>query len=235
MQSHQTLDQKSNQKSNQKPVHQLVKVLAKKLSTGSAIFLAIAAIACSTPVMAIHASLFDGPVDSLPSWQRDSLRNGQTVVTGEQGEYVAKVLISASPDTVWGVLTDYGNLSRFIPNMTSSKILSNSGSSKVVEQIDSRQVFLFSVVSRTKLAIQETYQERIDFSLIDGDLAAMEGSWKMEPVSSVPGRAANQVLITYSVYAQPNGSTPTDAFYTIFKDALDGTLQAIKREANYRN
>ena len=205
-----------------------------KLSTGSAILMAIA-IACSVPTMPAHADLFDGPVDRLPSIQRDSLRKGQTVVTGDRGKYVARVLVTASPDAVWRVLTDYGNLYKFIPNMSSSKILENRGERKVIEQVDSRQVFLVPIVSRTKLAITETNRRQIDFRLIDGDLAKMEGYWKIEPVSTVPRRPPTQVLITYSINAQPNGSTPADAFYSIFKDALGDTLQAIKKEVKNRN
>ena len=204
-----------------------------KLSTGSAILMAIA-IACSVPTMPAHADLFDGPVDRLPSIQRDSLRKGQTVVTGDRGKYVARVLVTASPDAVWRVLTDYGNLYKFIPNMSSSKILENRGERKVIEQVDSRQVFLVPIVSRTKLAITETNRRQIDFRLIDGDLAKMEGYWKIEPVSTVPRRPPTQVLITYSINAQPNGSTPADAFYSIFKDALGDTLQAIKKEVKSR-
>ncbi len=206
-----------------------------KLSTGSAIFMAIA-ISCSVPTMPMpaHADLFDGPVDRLPSVQRDSLRKGQTVVTGDRGKYVARVLVTASPDAVWRVLTDYGNLYKFIPNMSSSKILENRGDRKVIEQVDSRQVFLVPIVSRTKLAITETNRRQIDFRLIDGDLAKMEGYWKIEPVSTVPRRPPTQVLITYSINAQPNGSTPADAFYSIFKDALGDTLQAIKKEVKNR-
>ena len=205
-----------------------------KLSTGSAILMAIA-IACSVPTMPAHADLFDGPVDRLPSIQRNSLRKGQTVVTGDRGKYVARVLVTASPDAVWRVLTDYGNLYKFIPNMSSSKILENRGDRKVIEQVDSRQVFLVPIVSRTKLAITETNRRQIDFRLIDGDLAKMEGYWKIEPVSTVPRRPPTQVLITYSINAQPNGSTPADAFYSIFKDALGDTLQAIKKEVKNRN
>ena len=70
---------------------------------------------------------------------------------------------------------------------------------------------------------------------MDGDLSKMEGYWKIEPVSSVPRRPANQILITYTVNAQPNSGTPTDAFYGIFKDALGDTLQAIKQEVANRN
>ena len=196
-------------------------------------FMAIA-IACCVPTLPARAGLFDGPVDRLPSIQRDSLRKGQTVVVGERGKYVARVLVTASPEAVWGVLTDYDNLYRFIPNMTSSKILESRGNRKVIEQVDSRQVFLISIVSRTKLAVQETDRKQIDFRLIDGDLSQMEGYWKMELVSSVPKRPPNQVLITYAVNAQPNSGTPTDAFYGIFKEALGDTLQAIKREIKSR-
>lgn len=192
-------------------------------------------IACCTPALPVRAALFDGAVDRLPSSvERDSLRKGQTVVTGEQGKYVARVLVTASPQIVWQTLTDYANLYKFIPNMASSKILESRGNRKVIEQIDSRQVFLISITSRTKLAIQETAQKQIDFRLIDGDLAKMEGYWKIEPVSTAPRRPPTQVLITYTVNAQPNSSTPADAFYGIFKEALGGTLQAIKKEIKSR-
>lgn len=210
------------------------KNLVSRISTGSAAIMAIA-IACSAPIMPAHAELFDGPVDRLPSVQRNSLRNGQTVVTGDKGKYVARVLITASSDAVWQVLTDYANLYKFIPNMTSSRIIENRGNRKVIEQVDSRQVFLISIVSRTKLAIQETDHRQIDFRLLDGDLSKMEGYWKMEPVSTVPGRKPSQILITYTVNAQPNSSTPTDAFYSIFKEALGDTLQAIKQEVKNRS
>lgn len=203
------------------------------LSTGSAVVMAIA-IACCTPALPARASLFDGPVDRLSSMERDSLRSGQTVVTGEKGKYVARVLVDASPDQVWQVLTDYGNLSKFIPNMASSQILESRDNRKVIEQVDSRQVFVVTITSRTKLAIQETDRKQIDFRLIDGDLSKMEGYWKMEPVSSVPRRSPNQVLITYTVNAQPSSSTPVDAFYSIFKEALGDTLQAIKKEVKRR-
>ncbi len=220
---------------SQKLAKKLAKKIIMKLSQGSAVVMAIA-IACCTPALPARASLFDGAVDRLPSSiERDSLRKGQTVVTGEQGKYVARVLITASTDAVWQTLTDYANLYKFIPNMTSSKILESRGNRKVIEQVDSRQIFLISITSRTKLAIQETAQKQIDFRLIDGDLAKMEGYWKIEPVSTVPSRPPTQVLITYTVNAQPNDSTPTDAFYGIFKEALGGTLQAIKQEVNNRN
>ena len=215
------------------PSYLTMRKLITKISSSSALVMAIS-LACFTPALSVQASLFDSAVDRLPSIQRNSLRNGETVVTGEKGKYVARVLVKASPKVVWQVLTDYANLSKFIPNMTSSKIIENRGDRKVIEQVDSRQVFLVSVVSRTRLAIQETNQKQIDFRLVDGDLAKMEGYWKMELVSEIPRRPPTQVLITYTVNAQPKSSTPTEAFYSIFKSALDDTMQAIKNEIRNR-
>ncbi|MDX2255317.1 MAG: SRPBCC family protein [Pseudanabaenaceae cyanobacterium bins.39] len=220
-------------KLNRQTPAQLAKNIAANLHSGSVILLAIA-IACCTPTLPTQASIFDGPVDRLPPIQRDALRKGQTVITGEKGKYVARILVKQSPETVWKVLTDYANLDKFIPNMVSSRILENRGNRKIIEQIDSRQVFLVSITSRTKLAIQETDRRQIDFRLLEGDFSKMEGYWKIEPVASVPMRPNDQVLITYTVNAQPNGGVPVDTFYTIFKDSLDDILQAIKREIKKR-
>jgi ribosome-associated toxin RatA of RatAB toxin-antitoxin module len=181
-----------------------------------------------------QAQFFNGAVDRLPAIERDALRNGRVVVSGDQGQYVARILVNASLDTAWSVLTDYGNLSNFIPNMASSRVLENNGSSKVVEQIDQRQIFLTTITSRTKLAITESNQQQIDFSLISGDLAGMRGSWLIEPVSLVPRQAPTQVLITYTVNVQPNDSTPKDVFYEIFKGSLNDILAAVGQEISRR-
>lgn len=187
-----------------------------------------------TSISSVRAELFNGPVDRLPPIERDALRKGRVVVTGDLGNYEAKVLVQASPQAVWGVLTDYANLSKFIPNLASSKVLENKGSRKVVEQIDSRQVFLINVRSRTKLAIKETFQKQIDFQMVDGDLESLQGYWKMELVSTYPGAPPTQVLIAYYVNAQPKSSVPQSTFYDIFKSSLSETLAAVSSEIKRR-
>jgi ribosome-associated toxin RatA of RatAB toxin-antitoxin module len=191
---------------------------------------AIAALITVTSISPVQAELFTGPVDRLPPIERDALRKGRVVVNGNNGNYEAKVLVKASPQVVWNVLTDYANLSQFIPNMASSKVLENKGDRKVVEQIDSRQVFLINVRSRTKLAIKETFLKQIDFKMVDGDLDSLQGYWKMELVSAYPGAKPNQVLITHNVAAQPKSSVPSSTFYDIFKGSLNETLSAVSGE-----
>jgi ribosome-associated toxin RatA of RatAB toxin-antitoxin module len=210
------------------------RVVLKTCQQASLVVLGSSILMSLTNISSVRAELFNGPVDRLPPIERDALRKGRVVVKGDLGKYEAKVLVKASPQAVWSVLTDYANLSKFIPNLASSKVLEHKGNRKVVEQIDSRQVFLVNVRSRTKLAIKETFQKQIDFEMVDGDLESLQGSWKMELVSTYPGAKPTQVLITHSVNAQPRSSVPQSTFYDIFKGSLSETLAAVSSEIKRR-
>ncbi len=178
--------------------------------------------------------LFDGPVDRLPPIQRDRLRRGLVVVTGDKGQYTARVLVTATLPQVWAVLTDYDNLAKFIPNMASSRIIQDRGDRKVVEQVDRRQVFVVNVVSRTVLDISEERLSKINFRLAEGDLENLTGTWQIEPVSFVPRQPPTQVLITHTVTVQPKANIPASTFFDIFEASLGETLLAIAREVQRR-
>lgn len=182
----------------------------------------------------VRAGLFNSPVDQLPVSERVKLRNGQVLVTGEKGKYTAKILVTGSPDLAWEVLTDYDNFSKFLPNTVSGKVITVNGNQKVVEQVDTRQVFLMNVQSRIRSATTETPKSRIDFRQIDGDLQSLEGYWKIEPVAPYSGAKANQVLITQVVDAQPKSGTPKKIFYSLFKDSLGEIMIAIRKEVDRR-
>ncbi|WP_216351165.1 SRPBCC family protein [Leptolyngbya sp. 'hensonii'] len=193
------------------------------------------ALITTTWSMPIHAGLFDGPVDSLPVLERVALREGKTVVTGENGKYIARTLVNASPEVVWAVLTDYENSTQYLPNLVSSKVLETNQHGKVVEQVSERQIFVVTIRSRIRFATKETDKQRIDFRLVEGDLAKMQGYWKLEPVAPYPGAKPNQVLITTQVEAEPAAGTPTDIFYDIYKSALKDTMNAIRQEVGRRS
>jgi ribosome-associated toxin RatA of RatAB toxin-antitoxin module len=195
-------------------------------------FCTIATVSLMSPLAS--AQLFNSPVDQLPVSDRTTLRSGQPTITGEKGKYTARVLVKTSPDIAWSVLTDYSNFSKFLPNVVSSKVLESSGGRKVVEQIDSRQVFFVSIQSRIRSAITEKAKTRIDFQLVDGDLQSLKGYWMVEPIAAFSGAKATQVLITQVVEAQPKSGTPKDVFYNIFKSSLNGTMGAISQEVGKR-
>ena len=205
-------------------------------STSLAVGLSLAALGSSLSgaSLAAETGLFSSAVDQLPASSRVSLRSGNALVSGDQGRYVARVLVTATSDTAWSVLTDYNNFPKFLPNITSTKILETKGNQKVVEQVDSRQVFLFTITSRVRLAITESDRRRVDFRQVDGDLQSISGYWQIEPIAPYQGAAPNQVLITQVVEAQPKSGTPRDTFYDIFKGSLNQTMVALSREVSRR-
>ena len=186
------------------------------------------------PVRA-DSGLFNSPVDQLPAASRTILRSGSAVVTGEKGNYVAKVLVTGTMDTAWSVLTDYDNFARFLPNVESNKVLETRKDSKIMEQVSFQQVFLFTIKSRVKLVLTETNKRRVDFKLQDSDqLQSMAGYWQLEPIAAYQGATPTQVLITQVVESQPKSGTPRETFYDIFKNTLSKTMSAVGREMTKR-
>jgi ribosome-associated toxin RatA of RatAB toxin-antitoxin module len=150
-------------------------------------------------------------------------------VTGKDGQYIAKIVVNSSADTTWKVLTDYNNFYQFLPNVISSKVLKTQGNQKIFEQIYQVQALIFKQQTRVRIASTETYPKQIDFKLVDGDLKALQGSWKIQPISD------QQVLIEHQVKVDP-GSTPSlSLFYGIYENSLKQTLEAIKKETEHRN
>lgn len=184
--------------------------------------------------LSAQAGLFDGPVDRLPVQERVSLRKGKVILTGENGQYEAKVLVTATPKAVWSVLTDYPNYPKFLPGVISSKVLKFGNQGKTIEQVSERQVFVLTVRSRILYTTTETDQSRIDFQLVEGDLAKMQGYWQLDPVAPYPGAKPNQVLLTHRVSAEPPPGAPNDVFNDVYKSSLEETLTAIQREVGRR-
>ncbi len=181
------------------------------------------------------AKLFDGPVDQLPLEQRVSLRRGELVFLGEDGEYVVRLLVKTSIDHAWQVLTDYENFADFLPGVSSSELIENNGDRKIFEQISNIKTFVFSIESRVKIATTESYPARIDFKAVDGDLPGLNGKWTLEPVSPYPSAPPDKVLITHKVSVEP-GKSPSDSiFFGIYEDRLQETLEAIKQEVENRS
>jgi ribosome-associated toxin RatA of RatAB toxin-antitoxin module len=202
---------------------------------GKAGWLASSLVMLVASPLPVQAQLFDSPVDQLPAVQRATLRDGKSLVTGAAGKYTARVLVKASPDMAWAVLTDYANFAKFLPNLVSCKVLKANGKEKVIEQVDSRQVLLLRVKSRIRTVLTETAKTRIDFQLIEGDLQSLKGYWTIEPIAPFKGAQSDHVLISQVVAAQPKPGTPSGLFNDLFKDSLSQTLAAIGTEVSRRN
>lgn len=198
-------------------------------------FLAIFTCLLGIVTPAATAKLFDGPVDKLPLEQRVSLKRGELIFSGEDGQYTSRLLITTTIENAWEVLTDYDNFAEFLPGVVSCELLESDGDRKVFEQINKVKTFVFSVESRVKIATVESYPQQIAFEAVDGDLEEMDGTWLLEPVSPYPSAPPDQVLITHKVMVEPAKAPSDGIFFSIYEDRLQETLKAIKAETERRS
>ena len=196
--------------------------------------LAIALAATITISSPAASGLFDGPVDRLPVEERVALRQGQVVMTGEEGEYIGRILVKTPIATAWEVLTDYNNFQNFLPNVAKSEVIEKNGNSLVFEQVNIIRVFIFTQKPRVKIAVTQTYPQQIAFRLIEGDVDSLEGVWQIEPVSPYPGAPPDRVLIANQVTVDPGKISTRDLFFSIYKKSTSETLAAIKKEIEKR-
>jgi ribosome-associated toxin RatA of RatAB toxin-antitoxin module len=173
-------------------------------------------------------------IEQLSLDEKTALENGDIIITGTEGQYVARMLVEASVEDLWAVLTDYNNFTEFLPNIVSSEVLESEGNSYLVEQVSKQRILLFNIESRLLTENVQTENQRIDFKLVEGDLSQFQGYWMIEQISSSVAGEAPQLLVTQSIEVQPDRGTPENLFYDIFKSALEKTLTAIRDEVDRR-
>ena len=195
----------------------------------------VAALNISLAAIPTKAELFNSALDRLPATERVALRQGKSLVTGSNGKYIGKVLVTATPAIAWQVLTDYNNFYRFLPTVVSSKLVQNDRDHKVFEQVQIIRAFVITKKARVRIAVKETYPKQIAFSLVEGDLKSLQGSWRIEPVSPYPGAPSNQVLIVHQVNADPGAIAARGVFYSVYKNTLEKTMIALKKEVERRS
>jgi ribosome-associated toxin RatA of RatAB toxin-antitoxin module len=196
----------------------------------------LSALAVVAPISRVEANteLPVTTIEALSLEDKTALEKGDIVITGSEGQYVARMLVESSVDNLWAVLTDYNNFTEFLPSIVSSEVIESDGNSYLVEQVSKQRVFLFDVESRLLTENIQTENQRIDFSLVEGDLSQFQGSWTIEPFTSSVAGEAPQLLVTQSIEVQPDRGTPENLFYDIFKNALKKTLTAIRDEVDRR-
>lgn len=201
-------------------------------SWGKKIILAALLIAPFGTAVALPGQQAKNVLNSLPNQERRALRSGQVMMSGANGQFTGRVLIDAPMAETWQVLTDYDNFEEFLPNIANSRLLDVSGNRNVFEQINVVQV-LPLVTNRSRIVIEslESYPQQINFSLVEGDLEALQGVWYFDPVVYA-GR--EQVLLTHEVYIDPGQSSTRGVFFNTYRGVLTNSLRATKIEAERR-
>jgi Polyketide cyclase / dehydrase and lipid transport len=155
-----------------------------------------------------------------------------------RGTVRAAVLIHASPDAIWRIVTDCREAGAFVPGLRSCRRVDAAadGSWEDIEQ-EVRYSWLLPTV-RYVFRAQYDRPRRIDFHRVSGDLRAEEGAWLL---SEAPGGSGT--LVEYEMYLDPGFWVPqilvqrtlrTDLpeALSALKNRLEGPQAAIPRAAN---
>lgn len=80
----------------------------------------------------------------------------------------------------WQVLTDYGRLAEFVPDLQTSRVVSRDGNQAVVEQKGEARVLFFSYPIDVRLAVTEYPHERVVSRAVSGNFREMQGAYSLE-------------------------------------------------------
>jgi ribosome-associated toxin RatA of RatAB toxin-antitoxin module len=111
--------------------------------------------------------------------------------------------VEATPAAVWRILTDYNHLADYLPNLTSTRVVSRSGDRAIVEQLGTARFLFFSRTIRLLVQVNERAPDRIDIGLIEGDMKVYRASWELSPLAGATG-----TRVVYSATIVPKFDVP---------------------------
>ncbi|NEQ43076.1 MAG: cyclase [Leptolyngbya sp. SIOISBB] len=140
---------------------------------------------------------------------------------------LASISIPCSVEQVWDILTDYDNLSNFIPNLTVSRRLETDSSRTLLEQVGTQCFLNIQFCARVVLDMAEQFPNRIGFSMVEGDFKAFEGVWKLDPDES----SDHVTRLNYEITVCAPRAIPTMLIERHLCHDLTQNLQAIRQYA----
>ncbi len=139
----------------------------------------------------------------------------------------AQLSTPISIDNLWSVLTDYNNLSTFIPNLTSSHLVSRNGDRVHLQQVGSQKFIGIKFSASVHLELEEDRNSGIlKFKLLKGDFRRFEGSWRMREIFS--GRAT---CLVYELIVQGCIGMPVSLIESRLREDLTANMLAVESHA----
>ena len=130
---------------------------------------------------------------------------------------------------LWDVLTDYQNLSRFIPNLSSSELIQRQGHTVRLQQVGSQQLLGLRFSAQVQLELTEFRQDGLlQFRMVKGDFRRFEGSWQIR-------QRPDGCSLLYELTVQGCLGMPIGLIEERLRDDLSSNLNAVVQEAHRRN
>jgi ribosome-associated toxin RatA of RatAB toxin-antitoxin module len=169
-----------------------------------------------------------GPVVADGSCSLDTIQ--QEMERLEQGarRLAVQLRLPLEPQWIWAVLTDYNNLNRYIPNLSSSRQLWRRGNRVGLEQVGSQQFCGLRFSARVELELEEDPDKgELRFEMRSGDFRRFEGLWKVDS-DAVSSR------LLYSLTVQGKPGMPIGLIEQRLQQDLASNVRGVQREATLR-
>jgi carbon monoxide dehydrogenase subunit G len=138
----------------------------------------------------------------------------------------SKIYIDAQPSKVWNTLTNYDNLSKYLPKVLSSELVEREGNEIILDQTGKTGIFIFEKHVHFRLKIEEEYPNKISFKQLDGDFQVYRGEWLLETSNTIQG-----TILSYKAELKPNFFAPPILVNFVQRQDLPGILKAHKQRA----
>jgi carbon monoxide dehydrogenase subunit G len=146
-------------------------------------------------------------------------------VTEHEGAYsvTATFTVDQPASVAVAVLTDYDNISRFMPDVHTSNVLERSGGRAIVEQEASSRLLMFS--KRVHLVLEASEEPgTIRFRDTCGrSFARYEGAWKVT-------QRGNRAAISYELTAKPTFDVPEFVLKRLLKRNAQQMIERLQEE-----
>jgi carbon monoxide dehydrogenase subunit G len=150
-------------------------------------------------------------------------------VREERGVYSvsARFVVAEPPAVVLAVLTDYENIPRFLPDVTSSVVRERSGSRAVVEQEAVSRMMMFAKKVHLMLDITEEGSAIRFRDSCGRSFEKYDGAWRVAP----NGGGSE---ITYELTAKPGFDVPEFILKRLLKRDSTRTIERLSAEIGLR-
>ncbi len=130
-------------------------------------------------------------------------------------------------DSLWKVLTNYNQLSDFIPNLYSSEVISRTENQVHIKQVGSQEFLGLNFSAEVLInLIEDKTNGILTFNLIKGDFRRFEGSWR---ISHSP--VENRNSLTYELIVQGCFGMPVSLIEKHLRKNLKTNLLAVEKAA----
>ena len=148
------------------------------------------------------------------------------VERGSDNAYVvaASFEVSAHPEIVWQVLTDYEGIGGFVSSIRQSTVKHREAGRVLLEQHGVGKAWIVSVPMHVVLEVREHEQRVLGFRDVCGkSFSTYEGKWELTPI-------AGGTRVSYYLKADPNGRQPAMLAGAAIRGSVKKLLDEVRDE-----